>query len=49
VGLARAVSDYSVLKARLLTTISGVIDEYRDEFVRQANAIKKSTALDFCE
>src|SRR6266478_7438129 len=38
------VSDYSVLKARLLTTISGVIDEYRDEFVRQANAIKKSTA-----
>jgi len=38
------VSDYSVLKARLLTTISGVIDEYRDEFVRQADAIKKSTA-----
>jgi hypothetical protein len=38
------VSDYSVLKARLLTTISGVIEEYRDEFVRQANAIKESTA-----
>jgi small-conductance mechanosensitive channel len=39
-----AVSDYSVLKTELLTAISRVVEEYRDEFVRQANAIKESTA-----
>jgi hypothetical protein len=39
-----AVSDYSVLKTKLLTALSGVVEEYRDEFVRQANAIKESTA-----
>jgi hypothetical protein len=39
-----AVSDYSVLKTKLLTAISRVVEEYRDEFVRQANAIKESTA-----
>jgi Mechanosensitive ion channel len=39
-----AVSDYSVLKTNLLTAISAVVEEYRDEFVRQANAIKESTA-----
>jgi hypothetical protein len=39
-----AVSDYTVLKAQLLTAISRVVEEYRDEFVRQANAIKESTA-----
>jgi len=38
------VSDYSVLKTKLLTAISRVVEEYRDEFVRQANAIKESTA-----
>jgi Mechanosensitive ion channel len=38
------VSDYSVLKTNLLTAISRVVEEYRDEFVRQANAIKESTA-----
>ena len=39
-----AVSDYTALKTQLLTAISRVIEEYRDEFVRQANAIKESTA-----
>ena len=39
-----AVSDYSVLKTKLLTAISEVVEGYRDEFVRQANAIKESTA-----
>jgi len=39
-----AVSDYSVLKNELLTVISRVVEEYRDEFVRQSNAIKESTA-----
>lgn len=39
-----AVADYSVLKTKLLTAISRVVEEYRDEFVRQANAIKESTA-----
>jgi hypothetical protein len=39
-----AVSDYSALKTKLLTAISRVVEEYRDEFVRQANAIKESTA-----
>ena len=39
-----AVSDYSALKTKLLTAISRVVEEYRDEFVRQANAIKQSTA-----
>jgi hypothetical protein len=39
-----AVSDYPALKAKLLTAIRGVIEEYHDEFVRQANAIKESTA-----
>jgi hypothetical protein len=39
-----AVSDYSVLKTKLLAAISRVVEEYRDEFVRQANAIKESTA-----
>jgi hypothetical protein len=38
------VSDYTALKTQLLTAISRVIEEYRDEFVRQANAIKESTA-----
>jgi small-conductance mechanosensitive channel len=38
------VSDYSALKTKLLTAISRVVEEYRDEFVRQANAIKQSTA-----
>jgi hypothetical protein len=38
------VSDYSVLKTKLLTAISRVVEEYREEFVRQANAIKESTA-----
>jgi hypothetical protein len=39
-----AVSDYSAIKTKLLTAISRVVEEYRDEFVRQANAIKESTA-----
>ena len=39
-----AVSDYVALKTQLLTAISRVVEEYRDEFVRQANAIKESTA-----
>ena len=39
-----AVSDYTVLKNELLTVISRVVEEYRDEFARQANAIKESTA-----
>jgi Mechanosensitive ion channel len=39
-----AVDDYSVLKTQLLTEISRVVEEYRDEFVRQTNAIKESTA-----
>ncbi len=39
-----AVSDYSVLKTKLLTAISEVVEGYRDEFARQANAIKESTA-----
>jgi hypothetical protein len=39
-----AVSDYAVLKTRLLTAISRVIEEYREEFVRQNQAIKESTA-----
>jgi mechanosensitive ion channel-like protein len=39
-----AVSDYSALKTKLLAAISRVVEEYRDEFVRQANAIKESTA-----
>jgi Mechanosensitive ion channel len=39
-----AVSDYSALKTKLLTAISRVVEEYRDEFVRQAVVIKESTA-----
>jgi hypothetical protein len=39
-----AVDDYSGLKTRLLTAISAVVEEYRDEFVRQTDAIKESTA-----
>jgi hypothetical protein len=39
-----AVRDYSVLKTELLTAITRVVEEYRDEFVRQANVIKASTA-----
>jgi small-conductance mechanosensitive channel len=37
------VSDYSALKTRLLAAITRVVEAYRDEFVRQANAIKEST------
>jgi hypothetical protein len=39
-----AVRDYSVLKTELLSAITRVVEEYRDEFVRQANVIKASTA-----
>jgi hypothetical protein len=39
-----AVRDYSALKTELLTAITRVVEEYRDEFVRQANVIKASTA-----
>ena len=39
-----AVSDYSALKTKLLTAITAVVEEYRDELVRQANVIKASTA-----
>jgi small-conductance mechanosensitive channel len=38
-----AVSDYSALKTKLLAAITRVVEAYRDEFVRQANAIKEST------
>jgi Mechanosensitive ion channel len=38
------VSDYSILKDKLLTAISRVVEVYRDEFVRQTNAIKETTA-----
>src|SRR5450631_2222033 len=39
-----AVSDYSVLKTKLLTAITRLVEEYRDEFARQANTIKELTA-----
>jgi small-conductance mechanosensitive channel len=39
-----SVSDYSALKTRLLTAMSRVVEEYREEFVRQTKAIKDSTA-----
>src|SRR5450432_2745530 len=39
-----AVSDYSALKTKLLAAISRVIEDYRDEFARQANTIKETTA-----
>jgi hypothetical protein len=39
-----AVNDYSVLKTQLLAAITRVLEEYREEFVRQTNAIKESTA-----
>jgi hypothetical protein len=39
-----AVNDYAALKNQLLRAISRVVEEHRDEFVRQANAIKESTA-----
>jgi hypothetical protein len=32
------------LKTRLLTAMSRVVEEYREEFVRQTKAIKDSTA-----
>ncbi len=38
------VSDYTVLKTQLLAAITKVVEEYRDEFVRQTNTIKESTA-----
>jgi small-conductance mechanosensitive channel len=38
------VSDYSVLKTQLLAAITRVVEEYREEFVRQTNTIKESTA-----
>jgi hypothetical protein len=38
------VSDYSVLKTQLLTAMSRIVEEYREEFVRQTKAIKDSTA-----
>jgi small-conductance mechanosensitive channel len=37
------VSDYSALKTKLLAAITHIVEAYRDEFVRQANAIKEST------
>jgi hypothetical protein len=39
-----AVNDYAALKNQLLTAISRVVEEHRDEFVAQTNAIKESTA-----
>jgi small-conductance mechanosensitive channel len=39
-----AVSDYSALKTKLLTAITLAVEDYRDEFARQANTIKESTA-----
>jgi hypothetical protein len=39
-----AVADYALLKTHLLTAITQVIEEYRPEFMRQANTIKESTA-----
>jgi small-conductance mechanosensitive channel len=38
------VSDYAALKDKLLTAVSKVVEEYRDEFVRQNKAIADSTA-----
>lgn len=38
------VSDYAALKDKLLTAVSRVVEEYRDEFVRQNKAIEESTA-----
>jgi hypothetical protein len=39
-----SVSDYSALKTKLLGAMSRVVEEYREEFVRQTQAIKESTA-----
>lgn len=39
-----AVSDYSALKSKLLTEMSRVVEEYREEFVRQTKVITESTA-----
>jgi hypothetical protein len=38
------VSDYSLLKDKLLTAVSDVLETYRDEFVRQNKVIEESTA-----
>lgn len=38
------VSDYAALKQQMLTAISRIVDDYRDEFVRQNKAIEASTA-----
>lgn len=39
-----AVSDYNSLKLRLLAAIGSVVDDHRDEFVRQTQEIERTTA-----
>ena len=38
-------SDYSVLKDRLLRSVTSIVDEYRGEILRQAETIKQTTSL----
>jgi len=38
------VADYAALKQQLLTAIGNVVNEYRDEIVRQTKEIERSTA-----
>ncbi|MDP9008453.1 MAG: mechanosensitive ion channel family protein [Pseudomonadota bacterium] len=38
------VSDYAALKQQLLTAVGNVVNEYRDEIVRQTKEIERSTA-----
>jgi small-conductance mechanosensitive channel len=40
-----AGSDYSALKNRLLASLTAIVDGYRGEIVRQAQAIRDTTAL----
>jgi small-conductance mechanosensitive channel len=40
-----AGSDYPALKDRLLAAVTSVVDEYRGDIVRQAEAIKQTTSL----
>jgi Mechanosensitive ion channel len=42
--LLPAVADYLLIKNKLLDAITQVVEQYREEFARQANTIKESTS-----
>jgi hypothetical protein len=43
------VSDYAALKTKLLAAVNEVVGEYREELVRQAKEIERSTETSFTD